>query len=658
MHPETLRALNRFVNQLAALSLLVLMAAPCVAATNSAPAAEQLLPDDTLLMFTIPDCGKAREVWGKLPMAQLWSDPVMKPARDKFTARMQEELLTPLERDLGIKVNDYLSLARGQLTMALTLNGWDGGENGRPGALLIVDTRDKQPQLDKFLADFRKKWTDAGKSLQTEKIRELEFFSVTISSNDVPNSLRKLLPGPSQVREIGDGKDAPPKEGDGQVRITFGRAGALFIAGNTLAPIERVVAKLGGSPAPVLADVDHFQACQGALFREANAFGWMNAKQLVAPLTKVSEKRAQAAVEAPDPMASIKPEKILNATGLSALRSAAFAFQDSPEGPLLQFHLAVPEADRRGLLKVLIGEAKEVVPPAFIPADTMRFTRWRMDGQKAWDTLTATMNEISPLIMDQFNYYANTADEAGKATDEKFDIRRQVIGNLADDLIFYVKKPKGTSVAELANPAHVTVIGSKNPAEMVGALKVLFAAIAQGKPPEEREFLGRKIYSVSAVAGLDPSTQTGRKLVLTQSGGYVVVSSDEAAIEEFLRSSETQGQSLRELNGFPTAAARVTGPGTSFFGFENQLEARRSAFELMKRSLSDTNAPESGLTPVQESFGFELPESSLREWLDESLLPSFDSIAKYYGFVVYGGSANVDGLTLKLFFPTPTPPKK
>jgi hypothetical protein len=39
--------------------------------------------------------------------------------------------------------------------------------------------------------------------------------------------------------------------------------------------------------------------------------------------------------------------------------------------------------------------------------------------------------------------------------------------------------------------------------------------------------------------------------------------------------------------------------------------------------------------------------------MDFSLLPPFDKVAQYFYFTVTAGSANVDGLTLKIFSPTP-----
>jgi hypothetical protein len=48
-----------------------------------------------------------------------------------------------------------------------------------------------------------------------------------------------------------------------------------------------------------------------------------------------------------------------------------------------------------------------------------------------------------------------------------------------------------------------------------------------------------------------------------------------------------------------------------------------------------------------------LPEQKLKEWIDFSLLPSYDKIAKYYGFVVSAGQTSVNGITFRLFAPVP-----
>ena len=639
---------------------LVALVALCFTLSHAAavPPAEQLLPDDTLLMFTAPDSAKLREMSHQSSMGQLWNDSAMKPFKDKFLVRLREELIVPLERELGVKFDDYAALAQGQFTLALTRNGWSGAEDQKPGALLLLDAREKQDALKQALADFRKKWTEAGKMLRIEKVRDVEFMGLTLTTNDIPNTLKEMLPGPSDVRELGDGKDeAKADPADSGTHLLIGQVESLFIVGNDLAAVERIVARLTGGSAPVLADVPQFQSCQPAFFRDAQMFGWANAKTLVEVLNKLSLQRAEVTKDAPDPLATIRPEKIMEAMGLAGVRSAAFAYHDSPEGPLMQLHLNVPEAERKGFLIMLAGAAKETTPPPFVPADAVKYTRWRMDGQKTWKSLTNTLAEISPAIMSTMDFILNTAEAAGKQTDEHFDVRRLIISNLGDDLIAFQKMPRGTTPSEPGQEPSITLIGAKNAGEMAEALKVILGAlVGPDNPPVEREFLGRKIYTVTTLVGpqLDPTNPRLRRLLLSSSSSHVVIANDEAILEEFLRSGESQPKALREMPGLSEAAAKVTGPGTSFFSFENQQETQRASYTAMKQALTtDTNAAVSGMTPIPESFGVAMPKKSVKDWLDFSLLPPYDAVAKYYNFVVIGGGADVNGLTLKIFTPTP-----
>jgi hypothetical protein len=63
---------------------------------------------------------------------------------------------------------------------------------------------------------------------------------------------------------------------------------------------------------------------------------------------------------------------------------------------------------------------------------------------------------------------------------------------------------------------------------------------------------------------------------------------------------------------------------------------------------------------VQDFLGIPLPATaggdqleSLLQWADFSLLPSFDSVSKYFYFSVYAGTFSSDGFALKMYMPTP-----
>ena len=79
------------------------------------PPAEKILPDDTLVLFSVPDFAKVREIYKNSSQSRFWNDPAMKPFKDKFMSHWNDEFVKPLERDLNIRFDDYTSLLQGQL---------------------------------------------------------------------------------------------------------------------------------------------------------------------------------------------------------------------------------------------------------------------------------------------------------------------------------------------------------------------------------------------------------------------------------------------------------------------------------------------------------------------------------------------------------------
>src|SRR2546423_15591994 len=160
---------------------LVLLASFALIGHAAVPSPEKLLPDETLGLITVPDCAKARAAYDANASSQLWRDPALRPFKDKLVNKINDEFIKPLERDLGVKFEDYRRLAQGQLTFAVLGNGWQGKEDPLPAWLLLIDAKDKSSQLKTNLADLRKKWADAGKKLKVEKIRDVEFTTLAIS---------------------------------------------------------------------------------------------------------------------------------------------------------------------------------------------------------------------------------------------------------------------------------------------------------------------------------------------------------------------------------------------------------------------------------------------------------------------------------------------
>jgi hypothetical protein len=149
--------------------------------------------------------------------------------------------------------------------------------------------------------------------------------------------------------------------------------------------------------------------------------------------------------------------------------------------------------------------------------------------------------------------------------------------------------------------------------------------------------------------GLGDKPAKSRSLSYVASGGYVAIGTDDSMIEEYLRSSDNQQKTLRETPGLTDAIAKVGGSSAGVFGYENQAETTRVIFEAL-RTNTDTNSTGSAMLP---GLGGLPSAGSFRDLMDFSLLPPFDKISKYFGFSVYTASANMDGLTFKMFAPVP-----
>ena len=578
----------------------------------------------------------------------------MRPFKQHFLASWNENVIEPLQRDLKVDLGDYASLLQGQLTLAVVQNGSRGPGEPPLGLLLLLDTKDKSNQLKTNLVELRKRWVDAGRSLRTQKIRDVDFAVISMSSKDIPGALRPLFP---KLLESPDTVDNPESKASEKKReLIVGQLGSLLIAGNSQKGIEKIVARLTGGSLPALADSAAFQANTARLFRDAPVYAWVNVKAFVDLLLR-QDQPPQETAEAPNPF-EIKPEKLVNALGLAGLRTVAASFRNSNSGEQFEFFLGAPANERRGLLKLLAGEPKEINPPPFVPAEAVKFHRWRIDGQKAWATFEKMLGEISPAWLGGLNSFLQAANAAGRERDPGFDVRQNLIGNLGDDVILYQKASR--NAAGQSGP-QLVLVGSPNADQLAASLKTVLVFFGQqpGTQPDQREFLGRKVYTVSIgnlalPLGGGASSPGPRTLHYAASGGYLALSSEVSLLEEYLRHADTQSKRLRDAPGLNDAIQKVAGQGACWFGYENDLETMRATLEALRKTAPVTfsNAAPSASAGI-EPFTPPSAGKGVQDWLDFSLLPPFEKISKYFSFSVYGGSVNADGLTIRLFNTAP-----
>jgi len=79
--------------------------------------------------------------------------------------------------------------------------------------------------------------------------------------------------------------------------------------------------------------------------------------------------------------------------------------------------------------------------------------------------------------------------------------------------------------------------------------------------------------------------------------------------------------------------------------------------EILKKDSGTLANLFSGL-PMAGRFGMAEDANKLKDWVDFSLLPSFDQVSKYFYITVWSGSVNSDGFSFKAFMPNPPGMKK
>jgi hypothetical protein len=265
----------------------------------------------------------------------------------------------------------------------------------------------------------------------------------------------------------------------------------------------------------------------------------------------------------------------------------------------------------------------------------------------AWSALEGAVYSILPTARSVVDLMFQSV---GKDADPNYDLRSELIGNLGDDVIFVEQRPATNSLAALNRAPSLILIGSKAPEKVAGALRKLAVFLP---PPmnalRSRDVSGHTIYSLELPEQAGADSAGARQFNFGAGGGYLAMSGDMALLEGFLRGSSPGGDPLSAVEGLNAAAMKVGGLGNGWFGYENDQAVARSIIETL-RTDSATLEGMLAMTPAGESLG---KSGGLKAWADFELLPSFEQIAGYFHYSVYGLDLRAEDFRYRMYSPTP-----
>lgn len=418
--------------------------------------------------------------------------------------------------------------------------------------------------------------------------------------------------------------------------LYIGQYQSLLIAGTSVKVVASVAAHLAGGANPALKDNAEFAADRLSQFHDQPLYyGWFNAKTFFGVISEAPFPQDNGGFRVPW-------DKILFASGFNGLKSVSIAYRENHDGAQIEIFARAPGATRQGLLKILAAEPKDASPPPFVPADAVKFWRCRIDGAKSWTELRKAVTAVSPGALTTLDTIIQTANLNAQQQDPNFDIRQYLINNLGDDWISFQKAPPTQSLADLNSAPWLFLFAANNADQAALAIKTVAGMSSQDSPPQTRDFLGRKIYTISLPGGSGAGGP--RSLYCAASSGYVAVTMDVSMMENYLRSDNGKTKPLSRKPGLADAAQRVGGMNNGLFGYQDQRELARELFVALKND--PTLNPLSSLPMRSEA-------NTLRDLMNFTLLPDYGQVSKYFNFTVYGGSATSDGLDIQFFSPRP-----
>ena len=390
-----------------------------------------------------------------------------------------------------------------------------------------------------------------------------------------------------------------------------------------------------------------FAADKLAQFRDAPLYyGWLNAKTFFNVLAHIPPPEPNP--DAPSPMPPFPWNKVLGASGLTGLKSASFSYRESHDGSQLNFYFAVPESERQGIFKMMAAAPKDANPPAFVPADAVKFWRWRVDGQKDWAALEKMLSDISPAWLNSLNAAISMANASAQQKDPSFDFAKISSATSATILSATKRRRRHVPRGFEQRPVHLPVCRGESRPGAAGRQNVSALTCCRRKTRPRRAIFWARKFTPSPCARARPSAP--RSLYCAASGGYVALTTDVSMLENYLRSAGSKVKPLRETAGLADAAQHVGGAGSGLFGYENQSEIMRAALTLLKNSATDSPAIGAAVSgpcrlPRRE-------KSSVTGWISRCCRTT-TRCPNTFIFLSAGGNVTADGLAFKIFAPRP-----
>jgi hypothetical protein len=546
---------------------------------------DKVLPENTIAYVTVENVSGLCARWNASPMKALWNEESVQDFLELPRQKL-EETMKDMAEDLGARPDELLGMMKGQVAIALTGFRELDEEHHRVQFVLMADVGDNAEKLAAWLG----------------KLEASEKFGDSFARREADHRGTAIV----TWEETGDDEEEAD-EIDVGPPCYFLKDG-VFAFGDDPALLRQILDARVAEDARGLADHDLYRTVRRRTGPDADVAFFLNVEQIWALVDKHADEGDKEDVN-----------KIFGALGLMGVKALGGRMTMGETSSTTQMFLYAPEG-MNGVMKLLAGPNSALLPPKWVPTDVASAFTMSLDFQGIWAEALKVMDKIEPGTAQMVEMQlAGLKEQAG------VDIQGDVIGSLGSSVTMFQLVPEVDEDAP-AGPMGMAsmnrmVLGIElaNTEKFGQALNTLL--MMAPLPLETEEYMG------VSMRVLDMGMM---KMAFAVTAGHLVLATN---VDDLKGVIQTQGKevttSLVDSDAFKRAMAGLP-ESRSMVSYSDPRQAMKMLGQMM------------------QSMGPMLLMSNpeIAEWIDMSLFPDGEVLAKYTDV---GGAvmrAEEDGVTI------------
>jgi hypothetical protein len=145
---------------------------------DGGPIGAELLPPETVFMFSVPNVPELKERFNQTSSAKLLVDPEFQPFLEQIYEKVAEAS-KELNDEIGMSLDDLWSLPTGEFTLAVVEK-----PSRKLNAAILIDYGRHEETVEKLVAKVEQGLKDGGATIKTEKVGEVEVKVGTFPKTD------------------------------------------------------------------------------------------------------------------------------------------------------------------------------------------------------------------------------------------------------------------------------------------------------------------------------------------------------------------------------------------------------------------------------------------------------------------------------------------